>query len=461
MNVLKILLILWLVLFVHLKSWCQQDYPQKPPELTRILFLLDGSGSMLAPLENSTRIQVAKEVLSQLVDSLRAVENLELALRVYGHQYARKEQNCRDTRLEVSFAPNNHNLIKTRLGMIKPKGTTPLAYSLEQAANDFPSKENVRNVLIIITDGLESCDGDPCAISEAIQRNNVLLKPFVIGLGLDIKVKEQFDCLGAYLNANNISSFKNSLRQITEQSLLPTTVSVELLGKNKAPSEKDVNVSFINNFTGQTVYDFVHYRDRNGMPDTLFIEPVLTYDLRVNTLPPVYLKNIEIIPGRHNVIEVSVPQGNLRVKQESSTDYHDPVKIQLYSSAVKKRLDLISINTVHKLLSGTYTIEVLTLPPIRKRITIETEELTTVTIDAPGVVNVNLGAAGILSLYELDPEGRDVWLKNLAKDKKALSFALQPGNYKLVYRANMAKGSKYTLIREFEVSSGRTVNLRL
>jgi len=188
-----------------------QEYTQKPPELTRILFLLDGSGSMLAPLEGGTRIQAATEVLSDLVDSLKTVDNLELALRVYGDQYPRSQQNCRDTRLEGGFTTNNHERIKTRLGMIRPKGTTPLAFSLEQAAKDFPSKNNVRNIIIIITDGLESCDGDPCAISLEIQRKGILLKPFVIGLGLDLDVKERFDCLGKYRNANKFSEFKNSL----------------------------------------------------------------------------------------------------------------------------------------------------------------------------------------------------------------------------------------------------------
>ena len=61
--------------------------PPKKPKKTRILFLLDGSGSMNAKWENSVRMTVAKQLLSKMVDSLKTHKNLEMALRVYGHQF--------------------------------------------------------------------------------------------------------------------------------------------------------------------------------------------------------------------------------------------------------------------------------------------------------------------------------------------------------------------------------------
>ena len=64
-----------------------QNMPPKKPKKTRILFLLDGSGSMNAKWENSVRMTVAKQLLSKMVDSLKTHKNLEMALRVYGHQF--------------------------------------------------------------------------------------------------------------------------------------------------------------------------------------------------------------------------------------------------------------------------------------------------------------------------------------------------------------------------------------
>ncbi|NJM26861.1 MAG: VWA domain-containing protein [Bacteroidia bacterium] len=171
---------------------------QKLPERTRILFLLDGSGSMNAVWEgDQSRMDAAKEILTRLVDSLRVNPNLELALRVYGHRYPRQSNNCQDTRLEVPFAPRNHDAIINKLSDIKPKGVTPITYSMEQAADDFPATSGYRNILILITDGIESCGGDPCAASIALQRRGVFLRPFIIGLGLE--GGKVLDCVGRYL----------------------------------------------------------------------------------------------------------------------------------------------------------------------------------------------------------------------------------------------------------------------
>ena len=75
------------------------------PKVTRILFLLDASGSMMAPWEGQPRWNVAKRMLSKMVDSLNSYPNLEVALRVYGHQFLNADKNCEDSRLEVPFAP--------------------------------------------------------------------------------------------------------------------------------------------------------------------------------------------------------------------------------------------------------------------------------------------------------------------------------------------------------------------
>ena len=154
---------------------------QGEAQKTRILFVLDGSQSMYARWENGQKMQIATRLLRELVDSLDGVKNVEVALRAYGHQnnVTADGRNCKDTKLEVPFGPNNHEKIIERLQTIRPRGTTLIAYSLEQAANDFPSCSDCRNVIILITDGIEECDGDPCAVSLALQRRGVILKPFV------------------------------------------------------------------------------------------------------------------------------------------------------------------------------------------------------------------------------------------------------------------------------------------
>jgi Ca-activated chloride channel homolog len=107
---------------------------------TRVLFILDASNSMNVAWGNETRIHVAKEVLSQEIESLRGIKNVEIALRIYGHQsvVTNSFQDCNDTRLEVPFGKDNLTAIKEKIKTIQAKGATPIARSLEASASDFP-----------------------------------------------------------------------------------------------------------------------------------------------------------------------------------------------------------------------------------------------------------------------------------------------------------------------------------
>ncbi|RYD75252.1 MAG: VWA domain-containing protein, partial [Sphingobacteriales bacterium] len=130
---------------------------------TRFLFLLDCSGSMDNKMNGQQRMAVAQRILNRMVDSLKSIPNVELAFRTYGLHGSRTEEDCKDTKLEVGFYKNNSAAIKEKVAQSKPNGTTPIAYSLTQCANDFPNA-NAHNFIILITDGLEECKGDPCAV---------------------------------------------------------------------------------------------------------------------------------------------------------------------------------------------------------------------------------------------------------------------------------------------------------
>jgi Ca-activated chloride channel family protein len=172
MNQKRLLIFLFFCFFfAHLSLLGQSVNQQALPEKTRILFVLDASGSMNAQWGNDqSRMDVAKNILTRLVDSLRVNPKLELALRVYGHRYSRQSNNCNDSQLEVPFGMNNHSAIISEIKDLTPRGVTPITYSLLQAANDFPPRSGYRNILILITDGVESCGGDPCEASISLQK---------------------------------------------------------------------------------------------------------------------------------------------------------------------------------------------------------------------------------------------------------------------------------------------------
>lgn len=457
-RILAIFSLLFLITYSEIEA---QEYSQRPPEKSRILFLFDGSGSMLAPWGPTLRINAAKRFLSEFVDSLRVNDHLELALRVYGHQYDSRLQNCEDTRLEVGFSRDNHDRIIEKLMQIEPKGTTPIAYSLEKAAGDFPEKDDIRNIVIIITDGIESCQGDPCAVSLALQRKGIFLKPFIIGIGMTQDFNEQFGCMGEFYDVNNLDKFKSVLSEIIFQSLEETTVSIELLDHLDNRTVTNLNITFINDFTGEPIYDFVHYRDEQGRPDSVFIDPVLSYDIIVNTVPPVSLAEVSIKPGTHNVIEISAPQGTLMVSQPSYTEYEGGVKVFIRQKDYHEIINIQKIDEPVEYLAGTYDIELTTMPRVKyENVEIEPARIKKILVPAPGVVNLRSSFQGYGSVYWLEPEsGAQTWLFNFGDKNTLTSQALQPGRYKAVFRAKNSKGSKYTKAEKFEIRSGDSITI--
>ncbi|MGV3640893.1 MAG: vWA domain-containing protein [Adhaeribacter sp.] len=443
-----------------LLSQAQAQPAPAPVKKTRILFLLDMSGSMFAKWENSTRSQVAKDILSRLVDSLAQYKNLDLALRVYGHQYVSGPSSCQDSKLEVPFAENNEKQIITRIAQITPKGNTPITYSLTQAAKDFPVDKNARNIIIIITDGLESCGGDPCAASLALQQKRIFLRPFVIGIGNDGAFAQQFSCVGQYFDAADINSFRNIMGEVVSIALSKTTVSVELKDGQGRPLETDVNLTFRNSITTLPEYNYVHYLDQARKPDVLEIDALMDYDLVVNTVPPVTLPRLQIRPGKHNVFSVPAPQGILYLRQDGPSQYGQ-VQTIVRQKDNSQTLLTLPFGSRQKLLAGTYDLEILTLPRIYQQVSLRSGLATTVTYPRPGILSIPNDLQGFGSIYLLHDNGEQEWVYNLPEASSKLNLPLQPGRYRLVYRTRFAKGSKYTDVQDFIIKSAATTSLRL
>lgn len=432
---------------------------QEQPK-TRILFLLDASGSMLAKWENSDRMSVAKELLAHLVDSLERYDNVEVALRVYGHQFGRERNDCKDTRLEVPFSKNSTDAIQKKLKEIIPRGNTPITYSLQQSAADFPD-EKTRNVIILITDGLESCGGDPCAMSLALQKKRIFLRPFVIGIGIEPQHEKQLSCIGEYFNAADVQTFETVLTQIVTQALSQTTVSVELLNEQGQAVESNVNMTFLNSLTGQPEYNYVHYKGSDGKADMLEIDALLPYDLVVNTIPAVVERNISIRPGKHNVIKVKSPQGTLNLRQDGPSPY-GVLSAIVRPHGVEQTLHVQQFGEQYKYLAGKYDLEILTMPRIYMNgVELKQGQTNTVTIPPPGQLAIPSQMKGYGSVYLLDESGGQRWLCNLPEENSKVTVALQPGNYRLVYRTKTAQASKFTDVKDFSIRSGATTTVKI
>ncbi len=430
-------------------------------ELTRILFILDASNSMNAKWGEQTRIEAAKELLAKAVDSLDGSANLEIALRVYGHQspITATYQDCNDTKLEVPFAANNFASVRNKIKTIAAKGTTPIARSLEAAAGDFPDTK-ARNVIILITDGLEACDNDPCVIAKKLHDKGVTITPFVIGLGLDLSYLEQFRCIGNYSDAPTIDSFKRVLGTVISKALVNTTVQINLNNISKLPKETDVTIFCYEAGTKNLVYTFEHTMNQWSNPDTLVMDPNKKYDLVVNTIPKVEKKGVTLTKNIHNTIQIDCPQGFIKVRFSNATTNYN-VEVRVMKDKETTTLNTQEVNKMDKYLVGTYQLEILTLPRIYETVTVEQSAIATVDIPAPGKFTFSGNKAIAGQIFLIKEDGTQEWVCNLDNNALSGSVALQPGNYNLVYRQKALKSTVYTTTRNFKIYSNKTTPINI
>lgn len=461
MRVLKKNIFLKFFLLYNLIFIIQQPAFSQPTN--RILFIFDDSYSMYAPWNSNIKIEVAKKIMGEFLDSLKTIPNLELALRCYGHTtFIKPERNCKDTKLEIPFANANSNAlkIKQRIQKLEPLGTTPIAYSLGESAADFTPCSNCRNIIILITDGIEECGGNPCEVSAALQKKGIFLRPFVIGVGLDVKFADVFGCMGKFYDVSNEANFKDVLNLVLTEAISQTTVQVDLLDITKKPTETDVNMTFYDSNTKQVKYNYLHTINHRGNPDTLVLSPNCNYDLVVHTIPPIEKKNIVIQKGKHNVIPVDAPQGYLKLELEGITSNYYPTTV-VRKKGEMNTLTIQDFGKIEKYIVGKYDLEILTLPRIKLNdVEILQSTTNTIKVPTPGNVYLTKVSKGYGSIF-LDNGKKVTWVCNLNYNLQSEIIYLQPGIYKLEFRYEGAKETLQTIEKKFTIVSSITNTIKL
>ena len=428
------------------------------PTTTRILFIFDGSNSMFGEWQSNRKIEVAKKLMTETMEELEGIPNLEVALRMYGHQTKIRpgQQDCSDTKLEVPFAPNNFSKIKSKIRSLEPKGTTPIARSLLEAGEDFPPRENTRDVIILITDGIEACDEDPCAVAKMLKEKGIELRPYVIGIAMDTDAMMNFNCIGKTYDAMTEESFKSVMKVVMSEALNNTTAQVLLNNIKGQPKETDVPMTFYDQKTGKIMYTFMHTLDEFNNPDTLTMSPLYTYKMVVHTTPQVEIKDIKLTPGDHTVIEANTPQGRLDIKFMGAGDQFTETMCVVKKRGENTTLHNQKMNTMDYYLVGEYDIEILTYPRIKfEKVKIEQSRTKKIEIQQNGKLNLVLPSFGKASLF-VNRKGIREWVCNLDKEKLDHYINLQPGDYTLVYRPERTRSSAYTIAKDFSISQKET-----
>ena len=172
------------------------------PGSVNIELILDVSGSMAEPVagtENQTRMSAAQTALREVIANVPEGQQVNVGLRVYGQEGSNTEADralsCRSTELLVPLQGLDQAALLAAVDDAQPTGWTPLARALQAAASDFAHGEGVSNAIIMVTDGEDTCGGNPCQVAAALQAADVAVTTHVVGLALTSEQQDAVRCI--------------------------------------------------------------------------------------------------------------------------------------------------------------------------------------------------------------------------------------------------------------------------
>ena len=186
----------------------------------RSIIVLDASGSMWGQIDGRPKLEIAREALGEVLGELP--EGSEVGLMAYGH---REKGSCEDIELLVAPGPGTGPAIAKAANALQFKGKTPLSEAVRRAAAELRSTEEKATV-ILITDGIETCNADPCALGTELEQSGVDFTAHVVGFGLSEDEGAQVACLakatgGLYLAASDLQSLSDALVEVVLEEPAP------------------------------------------------------------------------------------------------------------------------------------------------------------------------------------------------------------------------------------------------
>jgi Ca-activated chloride channel family protein len=178
------------------------------------ILVLDASGSMWGQIDGVNKIVIARDVIAEMLADMP--DDAALGLTVYGH---RERGNCADIETLIAPAPFTQDAIMAAVNAINPRGRTPMTAAVVEAARALRSTEEPATV-ILVSDGIETCEADPCAIAAELEAAGIAFTAHVVGFDVaDPAARAQMQCIadntgGMFLTANNAEELASALEQV-------------------------------------------------------------------------------------------------------------------------------------------------------------------------------------------------------------------------------------------------------
>lgn len=250
------------------------------PQQARTIIVMDGSGSMWGQIDGRPKFEIARETVADVVGKLPA--NQTLGLIAYGH---RRKGDCKDIELIVPPAPGTSGKVLNAVNDMRFLGMTPLSEAVRQAAQALRHTEQAATV-VLVTDGLETCNLDPCAVANELEKSGVNFTAHVIGFGLTRDEGAKVACLatntgGRYLQASDGAALSAALRQTVSEPA-PAKPAATLSAPASAPMGSRVaikwtgpagnldTVAIVEQVDGKpTTHDYAYVKDGNPLTLTM------------------------------------------------------------------------------------------------------------------------------------------------------------------------------------------------
>ena len=184
--------------------------------LPEAMFILDASGSMAEAAGAQTKMEAAKSVLAQVVPAV--APEVKIGLAAYGH---RRMNDCADIEILVPPGTEDRAAVSARIAAMQPKGVTPIAAAVAHVAELLKGRD-AETTIILVSDGKETCGGDPRAVVKALKDVGVKFVMHVVGFGVTAADQVELTGIaeaggGKYFGAGDAAALLAALQAVSEE----------------------------------------------------------------------------------------------------------------------------------------------------------------------------------------------------------------------------------------------------
>jgi hypothetical protein len=401
------------------------------PRQANLALILDASGSMNEALTGTgqTKLDVAKEVMAELIPQIP--NEMNGTLWIYGHRHSGdpKSESCQDIEQVFGLEAVDASAYVETVQGISAMGYTPIADSIQLAAESLPPTNF--NSIILVSDGEETCGGDPCALAEALKASDSEVTIHVVGYAVNQATKEQLQCIaqasgGSYHDAADAAGLLEALQEALAATEVETILRVEVVGP--AGAEVDAVVQLYEAAAWRLVSDYAAWKDN--------LVPPGDYELLVQVLPYVHYHGLTLPEGSTTVVRI-----HLSAIRVLTPDGKEDTMTHVFDTAG---------NQLHFEYAGT-----IFLVPGTYQVSVRNSVSQPIVLSAGQTVEVRLGAIRVLT-----PDGKEDTMVNIydtAGQRLDFGYAgtvlLVPGSYQL--------GVNDTLSQPIQLGAGETIEFRL